>query len=93
MKIVYRAENVLDAQLVHDLLEQAGIQAFVNGGLLQGGIGELPASGLVTVTVADEDAAAALKVVDDFQQDTAQPTGATETHQDLSDEFAPAWRR
>ena len=55
MKIIYRAENIIDANLIKGLLEHEGIQAFVGGSYLQGGVGELPASGLVNVSVADED--------------------------------------
>ena len=67
MKTIYRAENVFDASLVRDLLDQAGILAFVQGAVLQGGIGELPASGLVTVMVADEDVVSARRIVEEFE--------------------------
>lgn len=53
MHIVYEAENIIDAHLVRGLLEQAGVPAFVLGEYLGGGIGELPASGLVRVGVAE----------------------------------------
>ncbi|MDX1569035.1 MAG: DUF2007 domain-containing protein [Xanthomonadales bacterium] len=87
MKIVYRAENIIDANLVRDQLTQAGIQSFVNGSYLQGGVGELPASGLVHVTVADEEFEEARKIVDALQHDTKRQTGKSETHWDPSDEL------
>ena len=53
MKIVYRAENIIDANLVKAALADAGIQAFVSGEYLTGGVGQLPALDLVTVMVAE----------------------------------------
>ncbi len=55
MKIVYRAENIIDANLVKAALANAGIQAFISGEYLTGGIGTLPALDLVTVMVAETD--------------------------------------
>lgn len=56
MQIIYRAANLIDAHLVKGSLEQEGIHAFVSGEHLIGGVGQLPASDLVTVMVADHDA-------------------------------------
>ena len=36
MQIVYRAANIIDANLVKGVLEQAGIPAFVSGEYLTG---------------------------------------------------------
>lgn len=51
MEVVYRATHLFDAHLVRMALEQAGIPAFVLGEALLGGVGELPACGLLTVCV------------------------------------------
>jgi len=51
MEVVYRATHLFDAHLVRMALEQAGIPAFVLGEALLGGVGELPACGLMTVCV------------------------------------------
>jgi len=51
MEVVYRATHLFDAHLVRMALEQAGLPAFVLGEALLGGIGELPACGLLTVCV------------------------------------------
>ena len=59
MRVVYEAENVIDAHLVKSLLENVGIPAWVRGEFLTGGIGELPAQGLVAVSVPDSAEAAA----------------------------------
>ncbi len=77
MKIIYRAENQIDANLVKDLLEQAGVKAFVGGEYLQGGVGDLPAGGLVTVSVADSDVEAARVVIDEFENQPARGKGDT----------------
>src|SRR5574337_2189619 len=53
MRIVYHAEGIVDAHLVKDALEQAGIPAFVNGEYLIGGMGQLPARDFLTVSVPD----------------------------------------
>ncbi|GAA0723861.1 DUF2007 domain-containing protein [Dokdonella soli] len=55
MKIVYRAENIIDANLVKNALAFEGIPAFVSGEYLTGAIGELPAWNLVVVMVAEHD--------------------------------------
>lgn len=53
MRVLYEAENLIDAHLVRGLLEQAGIPAWVRGEYLTGGIGELPVSGLLAVCVPE----------------------------------------
>ena len=63
MRIVYRAEGIVDAHLVKDALEQAGIPAFVNGEYLIGGMGQLPARDFLTVSVPDIAVEAAAPVV------------------------------
>ncbi|NUS38133.1 MAG: DUF2007 domain-containing protein [Lysobacter sp.] len=53
MRVVYEATNLIDAHLVRHALEDAGIPAFVRGEALLGGVGELPACGLLAVCVPD----------------------------------------
>jgi len=55
VKIVYQAENIIDANLVKNVLEQEGISAFVSGQYLTGAVGELPPIALVNVMVAQID--------------------------------------
>ncbi len=71
MQIVYRAENVIDAQLVKDALEGAGIRAFVSGSYLTGAIGQLPAWDYVSVMVAPDDVERAVPVIRQFNDDRA----------------------
>ena len=53
MQVVYEAAHLIDAHLVRHALEDAGIPVFVRGEALLGGIGDLPACGLVAVCVPD----------------------------------------
>jgi hypothetical protein len=63
VKIVYRAENIIDANLVKGALAQEGVLAFVSGEYLTGAIGELPAWNLVAVMVAEHDIERAAPIV------------------------------
>ena len=65
---VYTAQSVTDAHLIKGLLESEGISAFVYGGDLQGGIGELPVMGLITVRVPEKFAARACAVIADYER-------------------------
>lgn len=62
MKIIYRAENIIDANLVKNALASADILAFISGEYLTGAAGELPVANLVTVMVADEDIECARRI-------------------------------
>ena len=68
MKIIYRAESIIDANLVKSALESAGLMAFVSGEYLTGGVGELPCSGLVNVMVADIDIEQASPIVEEVDK-------------------------
>jgi hypothetical protein len=57
--------------MILNLLQQEGLSGRVDGEYLQGGIGELPAAGLVKVMVPEQDYAAAKLIVDKW--DAAQP--------------------
>ena len=67
MIIIYHAANSLDANMIKGLLEQYKILAFIQGEYLQGGAGELPAAGLVTVSVDNEHQAEARKIIDEWE--------------------------
>ena len=63
MRIVYRAENIVDAHLVKGALDSYGLAAFVTGEYLTGGMGQLPASDLVAVMVPESQHAEAARIV------------------------------
>jgi hypothetical protein len=67
MIIVYRANDVTEAHIVKGMLESYGIEAFVQGYYLQGAIGELPVSGLVSVAVHNEDETEARDVIKQYE--------------------------
>jgi hypothetical protein len=68
MVVVYTAQSVTDAHLIKGLLESEGISAFVYGGDLQGGIGELPVMGLITVRVPESFAVQARAIISDYER-------------------------
>lgn len=67
MIIIYHAANSLDANMIKGLLAQYNIESFIQGEYLQGGMGELPAADLVTVSVINSDEATAKKVIAEWQ--------------------------
>jgi len=67
LKSVYEPSNALEGHMLQDLLKQRGIAAHVEGAQLQGGVGELPASGFVRVVVEDDDYVAARAVIEDWE--------------------------
>ena len=86
MKIIYRADTLIDANLVKGALEAEGMFAFVAGEQLTGAVGELPYWNLVNVMVADCDIERALPIVREIEAALAQP------HVDAADDagmFAP----
>jgi len=66
MQIVYEAANTIEANLLKGLLEQEGIETFINGEYLAGGIGELPVTGIVNLSVEEDDVEKALKVIEAY---------------------------
>ena len=69
---VYEASSGLEAHMVANLLEQAGIVVHIDGEYLQGGMGILPAMDMVRVLVNEADMDRARKVIDDWDKMQAQ---------------------
>jgi hypothetical protein len=69
MQTVHEASNLLEAQVLKDVLRQQGITAHVLGEYLQGGIGELPAQGLVRLSVDDPDAERARQLLREWERE------------------------
>lgn len=74
METVHEASNLLEAQMMKDLLRQQGISAHLLGEYLTGGVGELPAQGLLRLAVDESDAARARQLLHDW--DREQPADA-----------------
>jgi hypothetical protein len=81
MRVVYEAANVIDAHLVRQALEHAGLPAWVRGEALTGGMGEIGVFGLVAVMVPDDCAISAREVVDALQ--LGEPVQALDDEDDL----------
>ncbi|MEO6689714.1 MAG: DUF2007 domain-containing protein [Dokdonella sp.] len=69
MRIVYRAENIIDANLVKNALALEGIDGFVSGEYLTGAVGELPVWNLVSVMVSDHDVEQATSIAQAIDAD------------------------
>lgn len=67
---VYDAAHSTDAHLVKNLLAQAGITSHIRGEYLQGGLGDLPVSGMVQVCVDAADLESARAIIDDWNSGT-----------------------
>lgn len=67
MKSVFEASSGLEAHMVLNLLEQAGINGHIEGEYLQGGIGELQAMNFVRVLVSEEDYSVARKMINEWE--------------------------
>ncbi|MGR9106631.1 MAG: putative signal transducing protein [Gammaproteobacteria bacterium] len=63
MQRIYEASDIIEANILKGLLEQLGIEVYVSGFYLQGGIGEIPVSGNTGIWVADEQIETAREVV------------------------------
>ncbi len=75
MQIVYRSRDIAEAHIVSGMLKSEGIESFVGGHYLQGGIGELGMSDFALVRVNDEDYEKAKTVVAEYDH-TVQAGGA-----------------
>jgi len=67
MKSVFDAANNIEAHLVMHQLQQAGIDARIEGEFLQGGIGELAAAGNIRVLVEPQHEGEARLVIADWE--------------------------
>jgi hypothetical protein len=55
MQKIYEPENLMEAELLQGMLASEGIDAHVTGRHLLGGLGELPAIGLLGISVDNDD--------------------------------------
>jgi len=87
MKLLYEASNALEAHMILNLLTQMGLPARVEGEHLQGGIGELQASGIVRLMIEESYYPEAAKVIQEW--DAAQPAEAKDSHDERRSGFWP----
>ena len=67
MVIIFTANDLIEGNLVKGLLEANGIEAMVNGEYLQGGIGELPPMGHITLSVEEADEQRAKEIIQKYE--------------------------
>ncbi len=65
---IYNARDITEAHIIRSMLETYGIEAHVNGFYLQGGIGELAAHDYASVSVKNDDADQAKKIVAEYDK-------------------------
>jgi Putative prokaryotic signal transducing protein len=70
MKAVYEASNSVEAHMLQDYLRQEEIPVEVQGEFLAGGVGELPAAGLVRLVADDENYARAKAALERWEKAT-----------------------
>lgn len=74
MQVVYEASNTLEAQMMLNLIEQAGVTGQIVGGDLQGAMGELQAIGLVKVMVDEHYADHAKQIIAEWEAERPTET-------------------
>jgi len=67
MKIIYKANDILEAHIVAGMLRAHEIEAYVGGHYLQGAVGELSPCGIANVYVNDEDINLALTMMHEYE--------------------------
>ena len=65
---IFRGSDYIEAHLLTGLLKQHGIDTFLQGALLQGGLGELPALGHLAIMVDEADRDAAKRVIAAYER-------------------------
>ncbi|MDG1818416.1 MAG: DUF2007 domain-containing protein [Porticoccaceae bacterium] len=65
---IYRGSDYFIGQLLKGLMEQDGLQVFLHGAALQGGLGEVPALGHLSITVNDADRERAEEIVAAYER-------------------------
>ncbi|RDS84574.1 DUF2007 domain-containing protein [Dyella monticola] len=89
MRIVYRAQNLIDAHLVKDALEHAQVPAFISGEYLTGGVGQLPAMDYVAVLVPESSVDVAESIVREIDHALAEARSVIQEWDDDMDQVMP----
>ena len=67
MKRIYKALNITEAHIVAGMLEAHGIEVFVGGSFLQGGVGELAPLDIANVQVHEKDIELANELIAEYE--------------------------
>jgi hypothetical protein len=90
MRIIYRAQNLIDAHLVKDALEAAEVPAFISGEYLTGGVGQLPAMDYVAVQVPESSVDVAEPIVREIDRALAEARQALQEYDGDNSSLLPA---
>ena len=90
MRIIYRAQSLIDAHLVKDALESAEVPAFISGEYLTGGVGQLPALDYVAVLVPESSVATAEPIVREIDHALTEARLAIREQDDDTGTLLPA---
>lgn len=90
MRIIYRAQNLIDAHLVKDALESAEVPAFISGEYLTGGVGQLPALDYVAVLVPESSVSIAEPIVREIDNALAEARQVLQEQDDDTGSLMPA---
>ena len=82
MQRIHQPVDLIEAQMLISMLHSEGIRVHLQGADLIGGMGELPALGLLALMVDDQQASYARQLIDSYQQ----ATPLTEVDQELLDD-------
>jgi len=78
MKLIYKASDINEANIVSGMLRANGIEAHVGGFYLQGGVGDLAATDFANIHVADEDIELARTLIADYESASIINNASTE---------------
>lgn len=67
---VYQPATVIEAHLLKGMLQQYGVEAELHGDTLIGGMGELPAAGLLFISIPEHQLQDARRVLLDYEKPT-----------------------
>ena len=90
MRIIYRAQSLIDAHLVKDALESADVPAFISGEYLTGAVGQLPALDYVAVLVPESSVATAEPIVREIDRALAEAREVMAQEDDDTGTLLPA---
>ncbi|KKO49849.1 hypothetical protein VT06_04445 [Arsukibacterium sp. MJ3] len=71
MKIIFKANDILEAHIVAGMLQSYGIATHVGGHYLQGAVGDLAPMGIANIFVQDDQVEEAELLVAEYQNDSA----------------------
>jgi len=67
MKIIFNARDIIEAHIVSGMLNANGIETYVGGYYLHGGVGEVCGFNYANVQVADADVELALPLISQYE--------------------------